>query len=334
VILTAGGLATGTASSAQPAVSGTPGYCPTAEGVTVVVDFQELGGGIVVRCAAGPVVPGYSGLDALQDAGFAPEGVRQYGLAFICRIAGKPAADQALPIKGDPSYHESCNQTPPPSAFWSYWYAPNGGDWTYSQVPAINRDAIRGGFEGWSFSLNHDPGDAPQPGVAPTRPPQTPPTTPPTTPPATTPPSRPPTHPPTHPTVTPPTAHPQPTHPVTPPTSHPMVPSSGSGGSTPGLTSGTSAQPPTATLTTRAGSASAAGMSSTSTSSGPSATPAVSNPVEVGHNAAGERVSGALPAAASPGGASAGTTLLGVGLVALLLAGGGVAAWRRRASRE
>jgi hypothetical protein len=297
-----------------------------------VVDFQELGGGIVVRCASGPVVPGYSGLDALEDAGFTPEGVRQYGLAFICRIAGKPAADQTLPIKGDPNYQESCNQTPPPSAFWSYWYAPNGGDWTYSQVAAINRDVIRGGFEGWSFSLNHAPGDAPQPGIAPKRPPKTPPTTPPTTPPATTPPTRPPTSPPTHPSATHPTAHPHPTHPTTPPTTHLTPPSLGSGGSTTGQTSSSPAHTPTARLTTRAVSGGTAVTSSTSRSSGPSTTTAVSNPVVVGHNAAGERVSGALPAAASSGGASAGT-LLGVGLVALLVAGGGVAAWRRRASR-
>ncbi|MEJ7629940.1 MAG: hypothetical protein WKF54_10155, partial [Nocardioidaceae bacterium] len=165
--------AAGRAATVDPVddeLSGTPGYCPTDEGVTVVVDFQELGGGIVVRCATGPVVPGFTGIDALQGTGFDPEGVRRYGLAFVCRIADRPTADQELPVDGNPHYKEACVNTPPVSAFWSYWYAPDRGTWTYSQESALSRDALPGGFEGWSFSLNHSEGSAPPPGIPPRRP--------------------------------------------------------------------------------------------------------------------------------------------------------------------
>jgi hypothetical protein len=328
--LVAGGVAGGTASSAAADSGGTPGYCPTKEGVTVVVDFQELGGGIVVRCAPGPVVPGYTGLDALQDAGFTPEGVRQYGLAFICRIAGKPAPDQKLAIEGDPNYRENCNQTPPQAAFWGYWYAPNGGSWTYSQVAAMNRDAIPGGFEGWSFSLNHAPGDSPPPGVAPKRPPHEPPTSPPpTSPPTHSPPTQPPTHSPTHPPTQPPTHPSPPTQPT-----HRATQSSGVGSPAQGST------PPTGQAQTTKGRHRASGEAVSTTSPVPTgwapATGSASgtDPVAMGHNAAGERVSGELPDVASSDGGSAMTAVGGLGLVALLVAGGGVAAWRRRASRE
>ena len=154
--------------SAAAAAAGTPGYCPDGKGVTVVVDFTDLGGDVVVRCAPGPVEPGYSGLDALQGAGFSVAGTQRWGLAFVCRIQGRPSADESLHTDGNPDYHERCVDTPPQSAYWGYWYASNGGSWTYSNTGPKNRDAIKGGFEGWSFSLNHGAGNNPPPGVAPT----------------------------------------------------------------------------------------------------------------------------------------------------------------------
>ena len=49
----------GTLAIAAPAqASGTSGYCPNADGVTVVVDFQDLGGGVVIRCAPGAQATG------------------------------------------------------------------------------------------------------------------------------------------------------------------------------------------------------------------------------------------------------------------------------------
>ncbi len=154
------------AASAQSA----PGYCKDAKGVTVVVDFSALGGDIVIRCASGPTGPGFTGLDALQQAGFEPTGTQRDGLAFVCRILGSPRPDQPLAVEGNEGYKEACVQAPPTSAFWSYWYASNGGRWQFSSSGAKNRAVIPGGFEGWSFSLNNTAGSAPAPGVAAVRP--------------------------------------------------------------------------------------------------------------------------------------------------------------------
>src|SRR5262249_35710488 len=73
--------------------------CPGRTGVTVVVDFGALGGGVVVKCD--PTDPA-TGIAALQGAGFTVTGTKRYGLAFVCRINGKPNATQ------DP-----CINTPP-----------------------------------------------------------------------------------------------------------------------------------------------------------------------------------------------------------------------------
>lgn len=168
VMLLALGVLMGT--PAPAAAQGHAGYCPDDNGVTVVVDFQQLGGGTVVRCATGPQT---SGLAALQNAGFSVEGTLRWGLAFVCRINGKPGADT-----------EPCIDTPPASAYWAYWHAPNGGTWTYNQAGGTSRTPPPGSFEGWSFSMDNPPDGNPPPRVPPQRPepPPPPPTAPATNP--------------------------------------------------------------------------------------------------------------------------------------------------------
>ncbi|MEV0440425.1 hypothetical protein AB0I84_43065 [Streptomyces spectabilis] len=135
---------------------GHAGFCRNGEGVTVVVDFRELGGTTLVRCAVGSQ---RTGLAALKDAGIQVAGTNRWGESFICRLEGKPGADR-----------EPCLDTPPAKAYWSYWHASNGGRWTYSQYGATYRTPPKGSFEGWSFSLDRDQGEAPAPRVAPRRP--------------------------------------------------------------------------------------------------------------------------------------------------------------------
>ncbi|WP_331771061.1 hypothetical protein OG948_46385 (plasmid) [Embleya sp. NBC_00888] len=135
---------------------GTPGYCPDANGVTVVIDFQELGGTTIVRCARGDQATGHA---ALKNAGIEIAGVARWGEAFICRVEGKPGANS-----------EPCIDTPPAGAYWSYWHSPNGGSWTYSQWGVMNRKPPPGSFEGWSFSKNKTETTNPPPRVAPARP--------------------------------------------------------------------------------------------------------------------------------------------------------------------
>jgi hypothetical protein len=137
--------------SAQP-VTWYDGPCTDNVGITVVIDFRELTGGVNVRCAPGPVT---SGLDALDKAGISWEGTRRFP-SLVCRIAGKPGVDS-----------EACVNAPPLSAYWGYWLAPRGGEWCFSNLGAGSRKPPPGTVEGWSFALNKTASDTPPPGYAP-----------------------------------------------------------------------------------------------------------------------------------------------------------------------
>jgi hypothetical protein len=147
---------------------GTPGYCTDAQGVTVVIDFGDLGGTPIVRC--NPQSGAGTGLDALKGAGFQIAGVQRWGESFICRIENRPAPGEKIAIKGNANYREACIDTPPASGYWSYWHAGNNCEWEYSQWGVKNREFVPGGFEGWVFSLNASMDDAPKPSIAASRP--------------------------------------------------------------------------------------------------------------------------------------------------------------------
>lgn len=131
------------------------GECIDNVGVTIVVDFQELGDGVSLACA---VSGASSGLDALNKAGVSWEGTKRFP-GLVCRIAGRPGADA-----------EPCMNAPPASAYWSYWMAPRGGQWCYASVGPGNRTPPPGSVEGWSFSLHHQADAAPAPRYAPPAP--------------------------------------------------------------------------------------------------------------------------------------------------------------------
>ena len=139
-----------TASVHSASLENTP--CLDNVGVTIVVDFHELGGGVNIRCAPGPVT---SGLDALDKAGIVWESVRRFP-GFVCRIAGLPGPDT-----------EACINTPPATAYWSYWVAPRGGSWCYSSRGPGARVPPPGTVEGWSFSLGKVGADTPPPSTPP-----------------------------------------------------------------------------------------------------------------------------------------------------------------------
>ncbi|UED87405.1 hypothetical protein [Streptomyces profundus] len=147
---------------------GQPGFCENGTGVTVVIDFQELGGTTIVRCY--PSGTRGTGLDALKGAGFQIAGVQRWGESFVCRIENRPSAVEEIPIEDNEGYREACVDTPPASAYWSYWHAGNNCAWQYSQWGVKNRDFVPGGFEGWSFSLNATADSNPTPRIAPVRP--------------------------------------------------------------------------------------------------------------------------------------------------------------------
>ncbi|GAA4125361.1 hypothetical protein GCM10022415_32190 [Knoellia locipacati] len=126
---------TGAAAPAQAAA------CSSTSGVTVVVQSSN---GTSVRCASGD--PG-SAWGALQSAGFSLTAVQRFPDA-LCRIDGFP--------KSDP-----CVNMPPASAYWSFWHAPNGGSWTYSQIGIKGWDPKPGSSVGFRFGSGTAPGTQP-----------------------------------------------------------------------------------------------------------------------------------------------------------------------------
>lgn len=125
----------------------TEGVCTDPTGVTVIIDFQDLGADRpFVRCASQPVTSGFSAL--LQAEIDYTTTVRFPG--FICRIGGKPETDP-------------CQTASPATAYWSYWIAARGGQWCYSNWGAGNRTPPPGSVEGWSFSLNRSASTSPPP---------------------------------------------------------------------------------------------------------------------------------------------------------------------------
>ncbi len=135
-----------------PPAAGFDGPCPGTTGVTVVVDYQGLGGGVVVQCAGGSPATGFK---ALIAAGFDIEEVRNVP-GFLCRIDGSPGLDR------DP-----CINTPPASAYWSYWHAARGGAWSSSQEGGKTWRPPAGSVDGWSFSDDGSPGEASPPRIDP-----------------------------------------------------------------------------------------------------------------------------------------------------------------------
>lgn len=113
----------------------------TCDGVWVVVDATELGGSTTTRCAAGDPD---SGLQALTGAG--------HDYTFVPRVPGMVCTIDQRP---DP-----CNGAPA-DAYWSYWHAEAGGDWTYATRGAGERNPSPGDVEGWAFGAGSPPGTAP-----------------------------------------------------------------------------------------------------------------------------------------------------------------------------
>lgn len=106
------------------------GPCAAGTGVTVVVDFSDLGGTTETGCA--PDDPA-TGRDALSSAGFAAE---DSAPGMVCAIDNLP---DPCPTTFDGS-------------FWSYWHAQPGDAWTSYLVGADSSAPMRGEVEGWRYN--------------------------------------------------------------------------------------------------------------------------------------------------------------------------------------
>ena len=125
------------AAGVVPISSASAATCSSADGVSVVVDFHELGGGVQSACVADG---GGSSAAALFDAaGFSIDRVqRQQG--FVCRISGKPASDP-------------CVNTPPADAYWGLWWSDGtSGQWTYATRGVDSQTVPDGGYVAFSWN--------------------------------------------------------------------------------------------------------------------------------------------------------------------------------------
>lgn len=125
--------------------------CSTASGVSVIVDFKQLGGGIQGSCVASGGGQRASAL--FPSAGFQLEYVQ--GEAFVCRISGLPTQDD-----------EACNDTPPADAYWGLWWSDGtSGTWSYSSYGVSALKIPDGGYVAFAWKAGSAPASAP--GVAP-----------------------------------------------------------------------------------------------------------------------------------------------------------------------
>jgi len=196
----------------------------------------------------------------------------------------------------------SCVRMPPASAYWAFFHAKAGGSWTYSSSGVASYNPSPGTVVGFKF------GSGGQPGIAP-------PSAPATSKPAPT------------------TAKPKPTTAAPKATSKPAA---------------TTPKTSTSGSTKATGSTQKSGSGATTASAKPTATPtatasATASPTASGSSSASPSGQGtpsaessATPLAAAPtsgtddGSSGPGTLLVGGALVALVAAGAGWAAWRRR----
>ncbi len=132
-IAAAATLGAGSPGTATAAGSVTGEACEVGEGVTVVVDFTDRPGGVVVGCAPGEQPSGFA---ALAAAGFTTgfEG----GPNMLCTVNGQPT-------EGYPY----CWTT---GGFWSYWKKTRGGTWGFSPVGGSAGPVAVDAVEGWSWA--------------------------------------------------------------------------------------------------------------------------------------------------------------------------------------
>jgi hypothetical protein len=136
--------------------------CTGSGGVTVVVDYHQLGGGVQQACDADG--GGKAASTVFPDSGF-PLTYVQRQPGFVCRVSGAPSSDP-------------CVNTPPARAYWSLWWSDGtSGSWTYASTGVGSLTVPDGGYVAFSWQGQDGkaaPGVAPTPRTAPTSPPPPP----------------------------------------------------------------------------------------------------------------------------------------------------------------
>jgi hypothetical protein len=161
VALTLAATAASLTASAVPASADPIGDCTATKGAVVAVDFGPWSGTVLRGCDASPT----TGYNLLHNGGFTTTGTQHDGPAFICRI-GDPAFNSGTQYPT--AAQDACVNTPPASAYWSYWIAPAGQTtWSYSPLGAMSDVPKAGEVEAWVYGGTDIDGATGQPNFTP-----------------------------------------------------------------------------------------------------------------------------------------------------------------------
>ncbi len=134
---------------AVPEVAQAAAGCDGRTGIVVVVDYAELGGGVVKGCDP----DGGNAANNFTQAGFDLTRATR-DPSFVCRVAGKPASDP-------------CVNAAPANAFWSLWWSDGtSGNWVFSTDGVSTLNVPEGGYV--AFAWHQGDGRASAPAVVPT----------------------------------------------------------------------------------------------------------------------------------------------------------------------
>jgi hypothetical protein len=123
--------------------------CTDAGGVSVVVDFKGLGGGLQSVCDASG---GGTKASTLFTRNGYPLTYAQRQPGYVCRVQGVPTSDP-------------CVNTSPASAYWGLWWSDGRtGTWSYSSLGVTSLTIPAGGSVAFAWD---DVDGSVKPGVAP-----------------------------------------------------------------------------------------------------------------------------------------------------------------------
>lgn len=136
------------ATTTAPTATSASGDC---SGVRVVVDFGPLDAASVTACVdAGPA------LDVLDAAGIATEGTADYGNQVVCRVNGRPGADETVTVDGADPFVETCD-TLGSAAYWALWVINTpDGSWEYAQEGVATLQLTAGQSVGLVYTAGTD----------------------------------------------------------------------------------------------------------------------------------------------------------------------------------
>ncbi len=121
-------------SATQTAAATDPSAGEDCTGVSVVVDFGPLEAPTITDCAATGDAKSVPASTVVAAAGATTEGTAQYGDQVVCRVNGRPAADETITVDGTAPFTEACQGMPAAGAYWALWVKPSAdADWEYAQ---------------------------------------------------------------------------------------------------------------------------------------------------------------------------------------------------------